>query len=888
MNLPYRIAATRVAQQFASLRGGLAGAAIGLRSALLLAFAVTLGLSTSTGAWGLLQLREVDQANRNLAHGEALGVNVAQSMRSTMSLQVQALRDVWLRGSDPTQLERYSADFDTRVADMRVLRAQLEEALPSLTSEELADVALFDVEWKRYVEAWPLAKAAYGGAGGGRAAAADAVLRGMDRQPAAALSDLVDRLTVGRDAHAAAIAEQVAQSLRWGILLLGIAFLMGIAHALLFVHVLLGATRPVLRAARQIARHDLPTFASTAEALARGDLSRSATVTTLKIPTSRFADLRVMAGDFNEMIDALQASQTTFSRMGAELARKAYYDELTSLPNRALLVARLERTVQASVLSLDLDRFKRVNDSFGREAGDRLLLDVAARLKACVPVDGTLARVGGDEFVVLLTGNEPASARAVAEAMLDRMRSPFVLYGHHVVVGVSIGIATGAGAEGDALLRDADLALTQAIDLGRGRYHTVERGADDRAIRRMELESDLRLALERGELRVYYQPIRDLAADRLVGVEALVRWERPGIGLVSPDTFVPLADATGLIVPIGDWVLVEAYRQARRWQKDRAGGPLSVSVNLSARQLQQTDLVDRVSAVLETTELDPALLKLEVTESAAMESVDPAIATLVALKALGVKLAIDDFGTGYSSLAYLKRFPVDTLKIDRSFVQSLEHDPSSRSVIGAIIALARALDMDVTAEGIETEGQLEHLRRLQCSHGQGFLFARPAPAAAIDTPVAPTTLVPIARLTPRLIFVGLQDAGPARLAAALTTSLSSGRVHAMSAGLVAGPPPDADLASVLAALDPMSADAPPRSVTPELLQTAALVVAIGCGDACPYVPGIAYRGWSIEDSPTISLDRLAPVQAELDERVRLVLREIGIPVQRPSRILTAA
>jgi diguanylate cyclase (GGDEF)-like protein len=430
------------------------------------------------------------------------------------------------------------------------------------------------------------------------------------------------------------------------------------------------------------------------------------------------------------------------ARRAAELARMAFHDTLTGLPNRALLLDRLEQALlrgsrhsrPVAVLFVDLDNFKLVNDSLGHEAGDLLLQQVGERLRAAMRAEDTLARFGGDEFVVLL--EEPADAAealGVADRLAGALRTPVELEGRPMVVEASIGVAlSGPGRERPAdLLRDADLALYRAKTAGKARSALFEPGLAAAAVRRLELENDLRRALERQEFCLYYQPIVELATGELAGWEALVRWQHPEQGLVPPGEFIPIAEETGLIVPIGEWVLQEACRQAREWQ-DQAGACRRVmSVNLSGRQFQQPSLVDDVRHVLASAGLDPRALKLEITESVVMQDVAAASATLTALAALGVRIAIDDFGTGYSSLAYLKRFPIETLKIDRSFVSGIVQDPQDAAIVRSVIALAKTLNLTVTAEGIETPGQQARLEELGCDLGQGYLFGRPLPASAV-------------------------------------------------------------------------------------------------------------------------------------------------------------
>ncbi len=427
-----------------------------------------------------------------------------------------------------------------------------------------------------------------------------------------------------------------------------------------------------------------------------------------------------------------------------EMLRQAFHDPLTALPNRSMFMDRLEQALEYSrrssdgvaVLFLDLDRFKNINDSLGHGAGDELLISVGQRLSECVRAEDTVARFGGDEFAVLLTNvRQPADAVAVAEKAIAAMLEPFMLDGHEAYVGTSIGIAVaGPRAEAGALLRDADVALYQAKSAGKGRYVVFEATMPAFSVERLNLEADLRRALERREMRVYYQPVLDLVSETITGAEALVRWEHPKLGLVSPAEFVPMAEETGMILPIGRWVLEEACRQAGRWQRQYSEhAAFTMAVNLSARQFQQPDLVEQVASALREADLEPSRLRLEITESILMEDVEATHTQLVALHDLGVKLAIDDFGTGYSSLSYIQRFPVDTIKIDRSFVSGIDADERNPSIVHAATSLAHALGMDVTAEGIETVGQLRAMQGLQCDHGQGYLFARPLSSEAVDS-----------------------------------------------------------------------------------------------------------------------------------------------------------
>jgi diguanylate cyclase (GGDEF)-like protein/PAS domain S-box-containing protein len=419
----------------------------------------------------------------------------------------------------------------------------------------------------------------------------------------------------------------------------------------------------------------------------------------------------------------------------AALQHQAFHDALTGLPNRALFLDRLghalarahRHDVTVGVLFLDLDRFKFVNDSLGHAAGDLLLVAVAERLKGCLGEEDTVARFGGDEFAILLGEVDEASTMLrVAESVIEVLDAPFRLNGHDVVTPTSIGIVASTPQYTPAdMLRDADVALYRAKAKGRGRYEVFDETMNAQALERLELEADLRTALERGEFTVYYQPKVALATGRLAGMEALVRWQHPRRGLIVPAAFISLAEETGLIRPLGQWVLEEACRQTKHWHEHVPGLTLVTSVNLSARQFQQPTLVADVAAALRQSGVDPGCIQLEITESAAMEDAEAAVTILQQLKALGVQLAIDDFGTGYSSLAYLKRFPVDELKIDRAFVSGLRLGSEEASIVKAVASLGHALKVSIVAEGIETADESWQVHALGCEIGQGYYFGRP-------------------------------------------------------------------------------------------------------------------------------------------------------------------
>jgi diguanylate cyclase (GGDEF)-like protein len=415
----------------------------------------------------------------------------------------------------------------------------------------------------------------------------------------------------------------------------------------------------------------------------------------------------------------------------------AQHDVLTGLPNRSLLQDRLGQAVARAnrsgdpvwVMLIDLDRFKFVNDSMGHKAGDVLLMTVAARLRASLRDTDTVARLSGDEFVVILSERaEQPLSKDIVQRLMDSVAQPVLLGAKEFFVTCSIGVAVypGDAAAADSLIEHADIAMYRAKKLGRNNFQFYTPAMNEESQERVRIESALRNALERKEFVLHYQPQVDLKTGRIVGMEALIRWQHPELGMVPPGRFIGIAEETGLIVPIGAWVMRTAAAQNKAWQ-DAGLGQLRVAVNLSARQFAAADLVPGIERVLLETGLDPACLELELTESLFMSDVTPAVELLHRMKALGVQLSIDDFGTGYSSFSYLSRFPIDVLKIDRSFVNDLHVDANDAAIVASIIALAHNLRLSVIAEGVETVEQLDYLRHQGCDEMQGYYFSRPLP-----------------------------------------------------------------------------------------------------------------------------------------------------------------
>ena len=468
---------------------------------------------------------------------------------------------------------------------------------------------------------------------------------------------------------------------------------------------------------------------------------------------SRHDEIGALMTSFNRMMTTIQLQSEEINRFPKrleQLTEQAFRDSLTGLPNRALFMDRLShgltraqrRHEHLAVLFLDLDRFKVINDTLGHAVGDQLLVEVSNRLGDSLRPGDTVARLGGDEFGLLLEDVADAeTAEAVALRIEEELSKPLRFEAREIFITASIGIALSAARLGmpEDILRDADLAMYHAKAKGKARHEIFDSSMSAPALDRMDLEMDLHSAISHHEFRLHYQPILRFDTGRITEVEALIRWQHPKRGLLQPDSFIGLTEETGLIVPIGQWVLREACRQARVWQLEfPSTPPLVMSVNLSAKQFQNPKLVEEITQALDESGLAASCLKLEITESTVMQDAPVTLTKLNELKELGVRLAIDDFGTGYSSLGYLKRFPVDTLKIDRSFIKGLSPDGGDSAIVRAVVTVAKSLNMDVTAEGVETEGQLAELRALGCDRWQGFLFARPvspervAPLLALD------------------------------------------------------------------------------------------------------------------------------------------------------------
>jgi diguanylate cyclase (GGDEF)-like protein len=436
-------------------------------------------------------------------------------------------------------------------------------------------------------------------------------------------------------------------------------------------------------------------------------------------------------------------------RVQQQLIHDALHDGLTGLPNRTLLMERIEFTIQQAKLNadymyallfIDLDRFKIINDSLGHAVGDQLLIAVSNLLQQCLRDSDIVARLGGDEFIILLDEiKDLHDATAIGDRILHKLRSPFDIEGQNIFTTASIGVVFGSSSYNNAsdLLRDADIAMYRAKFKGKARYEIFDQTMYHETLKQIELENSLRLAIKRNEFVLHYQPIISLGNNDLVGFEALIRWQHPSRGFVSPVEFIPIAEETGLIVDIGEWLLKEACQQLQKWQKQFDFIPqvasLKMSINLASQQLQEPEFIHKLDQALEETGLDGSSLRLEITESVLIEPGGSVQNTLKQIRNRNIKLSIDDFGTGYSSLSYLRRFPIDNLKIDRSFIQQMNCDSENFEIVRVIITLAKTLGMDAISEGVETLQQLQQLRALGCEFGQGYLFAKPLSPSAVES-----------------------------------------------------------------------------------------------------------------------------------------------------------
>ncbi len=464
----------------------------------------------------------------------------------------------------------------------------------------------------------------------------------------------------------------------------------------------------------------------------------------IRVQERRHDELGTLMDAFNEMLAEIQDRDGKLEQRASELLKlneqlkyQAYHDTLTGLPNRELFIDRLTQAIghyhrrqkPLVVLFLDLDRFKNINDTLGHAVGDCLINMVAERLIGLVRKDDTVARLGGDEFTILLSSvSSSEDAGEVANKLNTGLEQPFRCLGHELHTTSSIGMAVcpNDGQDAETLMRNADTAMYHVKGLGGNSYGYFDPDMHERSLKRLEMENSLRRALSREEFIVHYQPMCEIGERRIVGAEALIRWARPDTGLVPPADFIPILEETGLIVSVGEWILHTVCTQAKAWNETQAA-PIKASVNLSSRQLRGRNPALMVQQILDETGFAAEYLTLEITESMLMEDAEEAVKHLRDLSAMGVSLAIDDFGTGYSSLSYLKRLPIDAVKIDRSFVQDITRDPDDAAIVEATIAMARALNLQVVAEGVETEDQFAYLRNCGCDIVQGYLFDRPLP-----------------------------------------------------------------------------------------------------------------------------------------------------------------
>lgn len=450
-----------------------------------------------------------------------------------------------------------------------------------------------------------------------------------------------------------------------------------------------------------------------------------------------------------ESVLSISRDITALKQAEAQLIHNASHDALTGLPNRALFLERLERAIlhskrrtgyQFAVLFVDLDRFKTINDSLGHAMGDRLLIAFSRRLETCIRAGDTVARLGGDEFTILLDDLKDVSdVKRVANRIQKALQSPFNLNGHEAFVTASIGIALNANhyAQAEELLRNADIAMYRAKILGKARSELFNAEMYAQATQRLQLETDLRRALDRQEFLIHYQPIISLFSEKIIGFEALLRWQHPQQGLIPPAQFIPVAEETGAIVPIGYWVLKEACRQMSYWQnKFPPMASLTISVNLSSKQFSQPDIIEQIAQIIKETGLEPNCLKLEITESVLMENTQMANSMLTQLRKMNIQLHLDDFGTGYSSLSYLHRFPSSAVKIDRSFVSQIGADGENLEIVRAIVSLASSLNIEAIAEGVETVEQLTQLKSLNCQYAQGYYCSKPLDSQSTETLIA--------------------------------------------------------------------------------------------------------------------------------------------------------